>query len=399
MMPPMSIPHDPAGEETSAEPSAEPAEGLRTVVRVPGLAVQVSSESRPWLVCDLEVVSLAEIVSMLLSAKRTGRLDVVDANGRRSLFFESGEYTGAVSTHEADRLGEVLWRSGRLSPDQVLIASELVKEGKLLGRALIELGFLEPSALRRALVDQAAQVFEAACVEENGHAIFVLDAFHKNPIRFGVATKELVEGAILRAREHREILRRLGSLDRPCEIVKPAPQSQPLDETALALLQLATSARLRGGQVGQEPTGRELIAKASLGRLSGARALLSLVEKGYVRLRELASDEELKIKRLCMAINLVMSALDDAGFGVGDQVREYLDSPPPSFEEALSGLSLAQPLDDKTALQHAQFIAGGRTAMILALQAVLDDALLQAGDTLPPELTRKVMERVKALGV
>lgn len=94
-----------------------------------------------------------------------------------------------------------------------------------------------------------------------------------------------------------------------------------------------------------------------------------------------------------------MSALDDAGFGVGDQVREYVDTPPPTFEEALSGLSLAEPLEDKVALEHAAFIAGGRPAMIRALAAVLEDALLQASDTLPEKVTDRLRERVRALGV
>jgi hypothetical protein len=207
-----------------------------------------------------------------------------------------------------------------------------------------------------------------------------------------VATKKLVEGAILRSRELRDVLRKLGSLDRPFDPVSPAPQ-QKLDDTSLAVLQLVASARKK------ELTGRDLINKASLGRLDGAKALLNLVDKGFLKPRDTSADEELKVKRLCTAINLVMAALDDAGFGVGDQVREYLDSPPPSFEEALSGLSLAQPLDENAAVQHAQFIGGGNAAMMRALQAVLDDALLQAVDTLPPELTEKVQARVKALGL
>jgi hypothetical protein len=370
--------------------------GYETVLEVRELAVKAREGGPPWLACDLEVAGVAEVVQLIMSARRTGRLDVIDPQGSRSLFFETGEFTGSTSSHTADRLGEVLWRSGRLSQDQVLIAAEQLKEGKMLGRALIELGFMEPSALRRALVDQAIQVFEAACFEEAGHLVFVADQFHRNPIRFGVATSQLVDGAIVRAREHRDLLRKLGSLDRPCDVVKPAPQGQPLEETALGLLQLATSSRQHSAQ---ELTGRELIAKASLGRLGGARALHQLIDKGYLRPRDSAADEQLKIKRLCTAINLVMAALDEAGFGVGDQVREYLDSPPPSYEEALSGLSLAQPLDESAALQHADFITGGNAAMMVALQAVLDDALLQAGDTLPAELTARMMDRLKALGV
>lgn len=354
--------------------------------------VRAGDGAPPWLACALEVASVAEIVGLLIAARRTGRLDVKDGVGARSMFFENGQYTGAVSTHVADRLGEVLWRTGRLSADQLLIAGEQVKEGKLLGRALVELGFIEPASLRRALVEQAIHVFEAACLEESGHALFMADIFHKNPLRFGVATKDLVEGAIIRTREHRELRRKLGSLDRACKLASPQPVGVPLDEKALALLQLAASAR------NKELTGRELIDKASLGRIDGARALLTLVDHKFIVAKDSVADEQLKVKRLCAAINLVMSALDDSGFGVGDQVREYFDSPPPSYEEALSGLTLAQPLDENAALEAAAFLTGGMPTMIAALQAVLDDALLLAVDTLPAELTKRVQERVMALG-
>jgi hypothetical protein len=364
---------------------------LETVIDDAGLVVRASPARPPWLACDLEVASVAEIVGLLIAARRTGRLDVVDSQGTRSLYFESGEYTGSTSSHVADRLGEILWRSGRISLDQVLIAAEQVKEGKLLGRALIDLGFIEPGSLRLALIDQAQAVFSAACLEETGYAVFTADVFHKNPIRFGVGTKKLVDGALVQSRDLRELSRKLGSLDRVMDAVTPPPAGL-LDEKASALLQLVTSARK------VEHTGRDLVAKAALGRVDGTRALVALVDKGFVRPRASHAEETLRVKRLCAAINLVISALDDAGFGVGDAVREYLDKPPPHFEEALSGLSLATPLEEKATLEHAQFISGGLPAMAHALQAVLDDACMQAKDTLPPELTTKVMERVKALG-
>jgi hypothetical protein len=370
-----------------------------TVVKVPvkvaeaqGLIVQSSDDGAPWLACDLEVATVAEIVGLLIAAKRTGRLDVVDQEGTRSLYFETGEYTGSSSTHKADRLGEVLWRSGKLSLDQLLIASEAVKEGKMIGRVLIELGFLEPATLRRALVDQAVQVFEASCLVERGHAVFRADVFHKHPIRFGVATRKLVDSAVDRARDYRELVRRIGSLERSVEAVTPAPAGT-LGEAATALLQLVLSSKNKAPL-----TAREVIDKAALGPMPGTRALVELRDKGFVMLRDSAADAELRVKRLCAAINLVMAALDEGGFGVGDTVREYLERPPPAFEEALSGLSLAQPLEEEAVVQHARFIGGGTTAMARALQAVLDDALMQAHDTLPAELTKKVLDRVKALG-
>lgn len=363
-----------------------------TLLDAPDLLIQATPSSPPWLACDLELVGVAELVGTLIAARRTGRLEITDAAGARALFFESGEYTGSSSQHAADRLGEVLWRSGRLALDQLMIAAEQVKEGKMIGRALIELGFLQPGELRRALVDQAVQVFQAACVEETGYAIFRADLFHRKPIRFGVSTAKLVESAVSSARAYRELLRKLGSLDRPLDVLTPVAKD-PLDERAAALLQLVASARKK------ELSGREVITKANLARVDGARALLTLVEMGCVRLRASAADEALRIKRLCAAINLTMAALDDAGFGVGAQVREHFQSPPPAFEEALANLTLDKPIDDAEAIEQSKFIAGGQPAMIKALEAVLDDALLQAADTLPELLTQKVRERVKALGV
>ena len=155
---------------------------------------------------------------------------------------------------------------------------------------------------------------------------------------------------------------------------------------------------LRSIDRARELTGRDVIVKANLARVEGARALATLIDLGCLRMRASAADEALRIKRLCAALNLTMAALDDAGFGVGAQVREYFDSPPPAFEEALANLSLDQPIDEGDAVEQSKFIAGGQQAMIMALEAVLDDALLQAADTLPELLTQKVRERVKALG-
>jgi hypothetical protein len=356
---------------------------------VGGLTVTSSVENLPpWLCCSLELVSVAELVVLLSGARRTGRLDVKNGDHVRSLYFESGQYTGSSSTHTADRLGEILWRSGRISLDQLVIGGEMIKEGKLLGRALIELGFLQPAELRAALLDQAQSVFEAACVEERGQAVFFADSFHKSPLRFGVKTQELVDGALKAAREHRERLRKLGSLDRTFFAENLSP-SASLPDSAIAVLQLAASSKA-------SMTGRELIERAGLGPSAGVTALMHLIESGALSVDD-GDDASRRVRRLCSAINLVMAALDEGGFGVGDAVREYLENPPARYEDSLSGLSLKEPLDGDAVLQQATFTQGGVPGMVQALGAVLDDALLQAQDTLPEALTQKVLQRVHAL--
>ena len=358
------------------------------------LVVKVATGDKPppWLACSLDVASVAEIVDLVVAARRTGRLDIQAGDGVRSLFFEGGAYTGCTSTFRTDRLGEVLWKNGRISLDQLLIAVEMMKEGgKMLGRVLIELGFLEPTALRVALVEQAAAVFDAACLEEKGTCVFHGDIFHKNPMRFGAATKKVISDAVDHAREYRELSRKLGSLERRYEVREPATSTQ-LSEQEQALLQLAASSR-------EAHTGRELIKGASLGKLAGARALKGLIDKSFLAAQASPDDVAVRLKRLCAAINLSMAALDEAGFGVGDQVRELADNPPAEFEDAFSGLSLDAPLDDAAVTEQASFLTGGMPSMVAALQAILDEALRQMHDTLSAELTKRVLDRVRALGL
>ncbi len=375
------------------------------LIDAPGLRVQVSVPTPTFLAASLDVAPVAELVGLLVRQRLTGRLDLQSSGGVRSLYFEGGSYTGSQSTFVADRLGEVLWRNGRISLDQLMIAGELVKEGKMFGRALVELGFLESTELRGCLVDQALAVFQASCLEDKGSLVFVKDSWHRAPLRFGISTNDLVTQSLKDAADHREMLGRLGRLDRRLEhCTAPTPPgparndrgferipvTNTLDEAEQALLQLASSAR--------EPrTGAELIEASGLGGKAGASALLRLIERGRLVPMPVPADEGVRLQRLCQAVAMAMAALDEAGFGVADQVRDLVENPPVHLEEALSGLTLREPLDVDTVSEQARFLPGGLVEMNAALQAVLDEALLQAEDMLPAEVTVQIRRRVKAL--
>ncbi|HEY1098790.1 MAG TPA: DUF4388 domain-containing protein [Myxococcota bacterium] len=371
-----------------------------TLIEAPGLRVQVAVPTPTFLAASLDVAPVAELVGLLVRQRLTGRLDIQSGGGTRSLYFEGGSYTGSQSTFSADRLGEVLWRKGRISLDQLMIAGELVKEGKMLGRALVELGFLESTDLRACLVEQALAVFQAACLDDKGSLVFVKDSYHRTPLRFGISTNDLVAQGLEDAAAHREVLGRLGRLDRPLLPKPPTPGSfggfdavpttNTFDEAEQALLQLASSAK--------EPrTGAELIAASGLGGKDGARALWRLVERGRLVPRAMPADEGVRLQRLCQTVAMAMDALDEAGFGVADQVRDLVENPPAHLEEALSGLTLREPLDADNVAEQAKFLPGGLLEMNSALQAVLDEALLQAEDMLPAEVTVQIRRRVKAL--
>lgn len=387
---------------------SEPAE-LATILDAPGILVRTCQPPPSFIAGSLDVVPVAELVGLLVRQRLTGRLDVTTVSGVRGLYFEGGAYTGSTSSITADRFGEVLWRNGRLSLDQLAIASEYVTQerGKLFGRTLVELGFLDSADLRACLVEQAMAVFEAACLEDRGTIAFVKDSYHRQPLRFGISTAELVLRALKQAEAHRAVLARLGRLDRQLTVARAgslvlrrpsdgddgflmAPRTTTLDEAEQAIVQLAMSAR-------ESRTGLELIAASGLGQRDGARTLLQLIERGRLIAKAPPADQQTLLRRLCQAVTLAMEALDEAGFGVADNVRELVENPPGHLEEALSGLTLREPLDAGAVLEQAQFLPGGIFEMNEALQAILDEALSQAEDMLPAEVTTGIQRRVTAL--
>lgn len=389
----------PAGDAATAwfDGTLAEAAALDVVGHASGLLVAAAAaDARPsaWLACDLSVMSVPELCTVFLGAQHTGALDVWSDGGRRRLFFESGSYTGAMSTDKEDRLGEVIWREGRISLDQLVIASETLEKGKRIGRFLVELGYLEARELRGFLRKQAKAVFLSACLEPAGQAFFLAGVRHPNPVRFGAETERLVDEALGLWAECARLERDVEPLDAVVRPVSPAPAG-PRSEAQEALLQLAASAKA-------PITRAQLLDRAALGRVHGLRALSALLTSGYFELGEQKRREPTakasRLARVCEGINDVMDALKSAGSGA-NAVREYLKNPPDHLADALSGINLDEQLDAEQLELQAQFAEGGKDAMEAGLTILLDFALFEARDTLSPDVVKRLQDTVSALDV
>lgn len=288
----------------------------------------------------------------------------------------------------------MLWREGLISLDQLMIAGESLGPGKRIGRVLVELGYIQPRDLRPALHRQAQHIFEAACLEPEGEALFLEGLRHPNPVRFGVATDQMIDDALHLHAEHARLCRALAPMDEPCAAIVPRPAGT-LGEAEEAMLQLAASA--------QTPLSRaQLLERSGLGRLHGLRALERLTSGGFLKKpsgKEPEAQRRPRIHRLCEGINLVMDALGWTGGQDGHPVRNFLTSPPPHLADALSGLSLEEPLDPGAIELQAQFSEGGTETMESALMVVLDVALFEARDTLEPAEVEDLQAEVARLDV
>jgi hypothetical protein len=386
-----------AVEEEDVVSSLEAEDGLEAIAHRSGVLVAQRPEPRPapWLAARVEVLSVPELVTVIVEARHTGVLEVWDPTGRRRLFFEKGSYTGAMSTHAADRLGEVMWREGRVSLDQLVIASANLEPGKRIGRIFIELGYIEQRELRGWLRQQAQAVFEAACLEPVGELLFIADDKHPNPVRFGAETDPIIDHVIQLWEECRHLERKIRPLDAIAKAVVPAPGGAR-SEAQEAILQLAASAKKTPLTRGQ------LLARSGLGRVHGLRALAKLLEGGFFEPveveRESVPERPGRIHRLCDAVNLVCSTLVEVDSDA-DPVREYLFTTPSHLEAVLEPIDPDEPLDPAKLIDNAQDTEAGPIGLASGLVLLLDYCLFEARDALDDENMDALSAEIAALDV
>ena len=93
---------------------------------------------------SLKEASLPDVIQLLYLGRRTGCLAVADRQNLGHIFFEEGKISYASIVNRRDRLGDMLVRNGRITPEQLRDAvdrQDAVREQRL-GEILVGLGAL-----------------------------------------------------------------------------------------------------------------------------------------------------------------------------------------------------------------------------------------------------------------
>ncbi|WP_437786161.1 DUF4388 domain-containing protein [Sorangium sp. So ce1097] len=102
--------------------------------------------------------ALCDVVSLIGQAGWRGELVVIDGGASRSLFFEPGNAVAARSSVEGDRIGEVLYRYGALSREQVDATLAAAAPDARFGEVAVKLGFVSRERLYQLLGTQAEEI-------------------------------------------------------------------------------------------------------------------------------------------------------------------------------------------------------------------------------------------------
>ncbi|MBW2526660.1 MAG: DUF4388 domain-containing protein [Deltaproteobacteria bacterium] len=214
---------------------------------------------------------LWDLVAMLAQGNWDGELVVDDGDSRREIFFERGSVIAANSTAERERLGEVLYRYGALTHEQIERVAAAVSPAMRFGEAAVRLGFLTNDQLFNLIGKQTEEIVYAAMLVHAGEFYFREGVDPRRlAYRLNLSVNALLMEGVRRMDEMECFRARIpSSMHVPARI---DGQQVPSDHEHFAVWEAVDDARC------VEEIGRVL----GQGEFEATRALFQLMQAGFI---------------------------------------------------------------------------------------------------------------------
>lgn len=374
-----------AGDRVVVEIAASALPGLRHTLPWQVAAAfpdaVVLSRGAPFFAGQLEVLSMGELMGLLLSGVRTGKLHLAHGASRRSISFRDGQVVFAVSTERHERLGHALIHAGLVGEAQLARALEQVKPGLRIGQVLTREGLISAADLYAVMGKLVQTIVVNAFELTEGAFLFSEGPTPKDDaLKLPVRTREL----LLEGLQHGEASVRLRRELPPTREVAPGVVPPRDDRERARLSRLG-----QGGPLAALRSEDE----AELDFLQWAAAALAagvLVprEAGVVQ-EALAEEPKGVVERYADLVRTLCQALKQAGHPL-EPLRGFFVRPASGLEEAFEGVRLS----DDGELDVARVVANvagpdealSRAMAYEALDAFTSYALFSAKNALPAEL-------------
>lgn len=219
--------------------------------------------------------TLLDVVSMINTSRWTGILAVLDGLVSKSVSFKKGEVKAASSNQARDRMGEIIYRYGAVTREQLDEAMREVTQTRKIGRVLVEKNYIDAHKLWHFIRLQVEEIFYSILQFKKGSFYFFPRDESEFPSALTLSTQELMMEGVRRIDELSYMRERIPSSR---TVLIQAKQLQPENEGKLDKRERAVFQFVDGVKDVSE------IARLSgLGEFDATKALFQLLQSNYVR--------------------------------------------------------------------------------------------------------------------
>lgn len=175
---------------------------------------------------SLEDFNLADVLIGLQRSGKTGIFHLLHGSVHKNIYIQGGDMIFAASNQPEDRLGDMLLAQGRINREQYDRSVEMMKSTKRRqGAAMVELGYMDPRELLRAVKEQVENIILSLFAFSEGNVVF-----KEGPL----PTKEVVTLRLSAANLICRGIKRMEDVERIRKLCPPADTvlvlaSDPLD--------------------------------------------------------------------------------------------------------------------------------------------------------------------------
>ncbi|RMH22528.1 MAG: DUF4388 domain-containing protein [Acidobacteria bacterium] len=185
----------------------------------------------------LEETALPEMFFTIFRHRVPGLIDISRDGVTKRIYIQDGNVLHASSTDRADRLGAYLYRTGKLSrQDLERTIRKLAGSSAKHGQIMIEEGLLSPGELYEAIRGQMESIIWSVFSWQEGEVSFRIGEFNEPTIKIHLPMRQVILRGIKRAPDTKSLIGRLG---RKQTVLRPCYCTEDLIEIAIDLEEYA----------------------------------------------------------------------------------------------------------------------------------------------------------------
>lgn len=228
---------------------------------------------------DLERFGIADLFSLVNMSRRTGLLLIVADAAQKSVHFQRGEIVFAESNLFHDRLGQILYRVGKLSREALDEAEANLRSGQRFGALLLERKLIDVNALWWGIKHQIEEIVYSVFALKEGNFFFFDGGFlEPELLHFTIDTNGVLMEGYQRLDEWSVIRARIPG---PDTVLLPTGKAlaEKLSENLIQLLRRVDGRR----------SVDEIVRAAGWGEFNTYKLLYQLLQAGLVNARDVAA--------------------------------------------------------------------------------------------------------------